>query len=174
MTNPHAIRNANLSEKALAEAKAAALTMPPAFVRVIYPDIYREVKGNIMKITIKKEVEARFLKVNAAVRYEDEDMPFDAPKREGNDWIATIDLKEQCVVSWPQGETLSFYMKVCDEGIYTLLAEDGTELAKIEGYVPNKLLPGDYGDYLALKIDANGKITNWLSYADLSDFEEDE
>lgn len=125
-----------------------------------------------MKITVSKEVEVKYLDLDVAVRYEDEDMAYDAPLRNGKEWHALIDLDEGRIVNWPQGFYLSFYMKICDEGIYTLLDAEKREVKRKSGYVPNKLLPGDYGDYLSLEIDETGKITNWLSYATLEDFED--
>lgn len=127
-----------------------------------------------MKITVKETKEVRYLDVDAAVRYDEEDMSFDAPMRQGNDWKAMIDLKEKRVLDWPIGKTLSFYMKVCDQGIYILRDEYLNKIKEINGYVPNKLLPGEFGDYLALDIDENGIITNWLPNANLSNFEDEE
>ena len=130
-----------------------------------------------MKITIVKRVEAvaKYLKMSVDVRYDDEDMPFDAPMRAGDNWEATIDLDEKRIENWPQGQTLSFEdMKVCDQGTYILLDADNNEITRIEGYVPNKLLPGEYGDYLSLDIDETGKITNWLEWPSLADFESEE
>lgn len=127
-----------------------------------------------MKITIMKRVEAvaKYLKMSVAVRYGDEDMPFDAPMRTGDIWEAVIDLSEGRVLYWPQGQTLSFTdMKVCDQGTYILFDADSNGITRIEGYVPNKLLPGKYGDYLSLDIDETGKITNWLDRPSLKDFE---
>ena len=43
---------------------------------------------------------------------------------------------------------------------------------KKDGYAPNNLLPGEFGDYIELKIGPSGIVENWLSDADLSDFEE--
>lgn len=129
-----------------------------------------------MKITIVKRVEAvaKHLKMSVAVRYGDEDMPFDAPMREGDIWKAMIDLSEGRVLDWPMGQTLSFEdMKVCDQGTYILFDADNNEITRIEGYVPNKLLPGKYGDYLSLDIDETGKITNWLDRPSLKDFMEE-
>jgi len=126
-----------------------------------------------MKTTIKVEKEVNITRLNmqVAVRYEDEDMPFDAPMRQGDMWKATIDLDNHCIVAWPQGKTLEFYMKVCDQGSYQLIDDHGNEVLAIENdYVPNNLLPGEYGDYLELKIDENGVITNWLPSPDFSDF----
>lgn len=124
-----------------------------------------------MKIKMMVEKEARYVQVDVAVRYEEEDMPNDAPMRNGKQWIALIDLEEKRVKEWPIGKTLSFFMKVCDEGVYTLFDADMRLVKQIDGYVPNKLLPGEYGDYLALDINENGTITNWLPNANLSNFE---
>lgn len=119
------------------------------------------------------EHDVKFVTVSAAVRYGEEDMPNNAPMRNGDVWEAVIDIENKKIVNWPTGEKLSFFMKVCDEGIYTLHDEYMNEVAKIIGYVPNKLLPGEYGDYLALEIDEDGSILNWMSHADLSNFEDE-
>lgn len=125
-----------------------------------------------MEIEVKTIKQVRYLRMDVAVRYEDEDMPFDAPLRDGKSWKATIDLDEKRIVDWPTGKCLSFHtMKVCDEGIYHLLDENHQVVVGYAGYVPNNLLPGSYGDYLDLTIDANGFITNWKKDANLSDFE---
>lgn len=126
-----------------------------------------------MQIELKKIFTVAYLGVTVAVRYGDEDMPFDAPMRSGDVWNCVIDLDERRIVGWPEGKTLCFKdMKICDEGTYTLMS-DTREILKIKnGYVPNKLLPGDYGDYLSLDIGPTGKILNWLPNANLSDFEE--
>ena len=126
-----------------------------------------------MEIEIKKKVKVAYMDIDVAVRYGEEDMPNDAPLREGDRWIAMIKIDEQRIVDWPEGKTLSFKdMKICDEGIYTLRDEGLNVIMKHEGYVPNRLLPGDYGDYLSLDIGPTGKILNWLPNANLSDFEE--
>ena len=125
-----------------------------------------------MKVNILKQFDAAFIDVEVAVRYEEEDIPKDAPKRSGDMWRAIIDLNERKVLDWPQGEVLSFDMKICDEGIYTLLDENMEEITRYEGYVPNQLLPGSFGDCLALDIDGDGIITNWRKDANLSNFEE--
>lgn len=130
-----------------------------------------------MDFTYTKKVteQARFLKLDVAVRYDEEDMPNDAPLRDGDSWRATIDLDEKRIVDWPTGETLSFTdMKICDEGRYELLNGEMISLAIRNDYVPNQLLPGAYGDYLSLTIDENGYITNWLKSANLDDFNTDE
>lgn len=125
--------------------------------------------------TIKKETEVKFVEIEAAVRYDEEDMPNDAPMRKGDLWKALIDVDQKKIIDWPQGQALSFYMKVCDQGSYRLYDENRNMIASIENdYVPNNLLPGEYGDYLDLEIDEEGRIANWLSDANLTDFEERE
>lgn len=122
-------------------------------------------------INIEKEVNITRLNMQVAVRYDDEDMPYDAPMREGDMWKATIDIDEKCIVAWPKGKALSFDMKVCDQGSYQLFDDHGNQVLAIENnYVPNNLLPGEYGDYLRLEIDENGVITNWLDDANFDDF----
>ncbi len=127
-----------------------------------------------MKLTVKREVEAKYIDLALAVRYDDEDLAYDAPLRDGNSWKALINLDEGCIENWPVGKRLSFHdMKVCDEGIYILLDADRKEITRRNGYAPNRLLPGNYGDYLSLDVDENGKITNWLKSPSLEDFEDE-
>ncbi len=66
-------------------------------------------------------------------------------------------------------------MKVCDEGVYTLLS-DGKEVATRDGYVPHGVVPGEYGDYVILNIASDGKITNWPApdEIDLDGFTDDD
>ncbi len=128
-----------------------------------------------MKYLVKKEVDVRFLDAYVAIRYGDEDMAYDAPFRDGDTWNAIINIERGLVTSWPKGKTLKFEMKVCDEGMYRLLDDNLNIIFEMHDcYVPNNLLPGDYGDCLSLDIDENGKIKNWLTNANLSDFEEEE
>lgn len=124
-----------------------------------------------MNFPVTKIVDVKYVEICVAVRYGDEDMPYDAPMRVGDKWNALIDIDQGRVIDWPQGEKLKFSMKICDEGTYILLDADENEVYRIdEDYVPNSLLPGEYGDYLSLDIDETGKITNWKNNASLCDF----
>lgn len=126
-----------------------------------------------MKVTVKteEEVEIKFVKVNVAVRYGEEDIPNDFPLRKGDMWSAIIDIDKGMILDWPKGTKGELYMKVCDEGSYYLLDESGNTVLSIEeDYVPNELLPGEYGDYLDLDINEDGYINNWYSKPSLSDF----
>ncbi len=125
-----------------------------------------------MELTIKveKKVEIKKVRVEVAVRYDDEDIPYDFPLRNGDMWIGTIDVDNGKIIDWPQGESGELSMKICDEGSYYLLDENDNVILSIEeDYVPNKLLPGTYGDYIDLKINEEGIITNWMPDANFSD-----
>jgi hypothetical protein len=122
-------------------------------------------------IKVEKEVEIKYVKVQVAVRYEEEDIPNNFPLRNGDMWNAKIDIDRGVVIDWPNGEKGNLEMKICDEGSYYLLDENDNVILKIEeDYVPNRLLPGSYGDYLKLHINENGVITNWYSKPSIEDF----
>ncbi len=126
-----------------------------------------------MKIIVKveKEIEVKYVRLEIAVRYDEEDIPNDFPLRQGDMWKGIIDVDNGSIVGWPKGEKGEMYMKVCDQGTYELLDKDMESISILENeYVPNNLLPGEYGDYIDLKIDSNGTIYNWYSSPSLDDF----
>lgn len=53
------------------------------------------------------------------------------------------------------------YMKVCDEGVYELRNSEGRVAILEREYVPHGVIPGKYRDYVSLKINPQGVITNW-------------
>jgi hypothetical protein len=125
-----------------------------------------------MKITIKKPVEitVKYIRIQAAVRYEDEDMPFDFPGRTNDVWDVTVDIDSGTILDW-QGIEFDVYMKVCDEGSYTLLDENKNVIANLyDSYVPNSVIPGEYGDYIDMKIGIDGRIKNWPKNPNFSEF----
>lgn len=125
----------------------------------------------IKTIKNEKEVELKYVKLQVAVRYEDEDMANDFPHREGDIWSPTIDLDSGQILDWEKGVIEDLYMKICDEGCYYLLDENkNIVLSIVQYYVPNKLLPGAYGDYIDFNINENGVITNWYSNPSIEDF----
>lgn len=127
-------------------------------------------------IKIEKEVTIKTIIIDIEPRYigdlEGDDLPTDFPllSKDKKTWFARVDVDSGKIHDWPQGEVREMYVKVCDAGIYTLLDENGQEIAKKDGYVPNGIVPGEYGDYVELKIDGNGVITNWPRYPDVSAF----
>ena len=117
--------------------------------------------------------EPAYIEVSAEVRYwedasvngsEDTDGTL-IPFRKGGLWGPTIRLADGAVMDWPQGMTADVHYKVCDAGEYWLLDADRNRLAKWAGfYVPDDFLCHSgtgYGDYIILKIDAEGLIQNW-------------
>lgn len=123
------------------------------------------------KIKIEKEVEIKWVFIRIPIRYGDEDVPFDFPLRVGDIWEASINIDSGEIENWPKGKSGNLYAKVCDEGYYELIDENDNSIGRIvDDYVPNDLIPGEYGDYVDLKIDKNGKITNWPQEPDVSEF----
>lgn len=120
----------------------------------------------------KKEVDVKYLLVDAGVRYWD-DSSFNgvndtedgilAPFKEGDRWIILIDVDEGKIIDWNQGTTASIHYKVCDDGHYTCSNKDKEDLCGIETYVPSILCPKEngYGDYIIMDIDENGIIKDW-------------
>lgn len=126
----------------------------------------------IIEITKKVEVDAKFLFVDAGVRYwedslidgvEDTDGSL-TPCRVSNRWMPQIDIESGLILNWEIGKSAEIHFKVCDDGTYRLLDARHIEIISIEDdYVPNCMCPGDqgYGDYIIMDIDANGYIQNW-------------
>ena len=126
-----------------------------------------------MKTTVllPQEIEIKSVRLNLHIRSEDEDMPYTFPLRSGDRWIAEIDIDTGTIKGWPAGEAGEFYTKVCDEGTYSLIGPSGKVIAELKNdYVPHGVIPGKYGDYAHLKIDADGRISNWPKKPDVSAF----
>lgn len=126
-----------------------------------------------MKTTVKlpTEIEISHVLIQLPINYGTDDMRDDFPLRFSDTWIARVEIDTGKIVGWPEGKSGKIEMKVSDGGVYTLLSPSGSHLAKIEdGYVPHGVVPGSYGDYVELEIDANGVITNWPKTPDVSEF----
>ena len=122
-------------------------------------------------IKIEKEVDIKTVLVQVPIRYGTDDIPEDFPMRNGNIWIANIGVDDGIIDSWPKGQSGRLQMKVCDTGTYILLDEKGEEVSAIrQDYVPNRLITGEYGDYIDLIIDENGRVTNWPKRPSFDEF----
>lgn len=112
--------------------------------------------------TKKEEIDIAAIRCELAVRYEEQDIPNDYPHRRGDVWDITIDVETGKIRDWPQGlAPRNVYMKVCDQGTYSLLDASGAVIERVdEDYVPS-CIPGEYGDYVDFKIDGFGRIANW-------------
>jgi len=124
------------------------------------------------RIPITIEVEITHILVTLPVRYEEEDIPNDFPLRKGDVWSAKIEIDTGKILGWPEGQAGEIdTMKVCDSGSYRLLDANGCIVANIEqDYVPHGVIPGDSGDYVSLKINEAGIITNWPKRPDIREF----
>lgn len=142
-----------------------------------------------MKITINKptDFEAKFLKVDAGVRYwddgyindvEDCDSINGSPKMPCAEfvgeqyrilrgrkwrWRPLIDIEAGQIVNWTKGTTANVHYKVCDDFQCEILDADKNVITSYEGYVPKVMCPKDngYGDYIIMDIDENGFIQGW-------------
>ncbi len=132
------------------------------------------------KMKIEREVEIRSIIISVEPRYigddEDSDMSSDFPLLDESKtlWTAHVNIDTGLISGWPIGEKRKAFIKVCDAGQYTLVDSDGNHLKTIEGYVPNGIIPGEYGDYIDLDIDENGFIANWPKRPDISAFLNDD
>jgi hypothetical protein len=127
------------------------------------------------KVKVEQTIQIDYIRIEVPVRYDDEDIPYDFPLRENDTWHALINIDTGEVIGWPKGKSGDLHMKVCDEGTYTLTDAVGGIIAAIEqNYVPNGVVPGSYGDYIELHINADGIITNWPKHPDVSEFFKDE
>lgn len=117
--------------------------------------------------------QARFIEVDAGVRYWEDaylngnaDTEGKIPLRNGDSWQPTIELATGRVLDWPAGLEADIHYKVCDAGQYWLQDEGRSRIAKwADYYVPDDFLCiGDngYGDYIILKIGADGVVIGWI------------
>lgn len=122
-----------------------------------------------MKATVMKpvEIEIKYIEMNLPVRYDDEDMPESFPFRDGEWWSVTVDIDTGKIQDWPKGWAYDLYMKVVDGGTYRLLDANRDLVKEISDYVPHGVVPGEFGDYVDLKINSSGKIANWPKKPDV-------
>lgn len=115
-----------------------------------------------------------WLQVDAEVRYwEDAEVngePDDhgdlIPLKQEDRWVPVIRLADGFIGGWPAGTTADIHYKVCDQGEYFLLNAALQRVAKYySDYVPSILAVGDkgYGDYIILKVAADGFIEGWTA-----------
>lgn len=79
-------------------------------------------------------------------------------------WCPIIDFQTGRITNWKQGVTADVHYKVCDQGTYKLCDENNHLIAEIQDdYVPRCMCPEEdgFGDYIIMKITADGQIENW-------------
>jgi len=113
-----------------------------------------------MKATVKiaKEFVFTHIELDVPMRYEDQQDEFQGmPGYDGKErrLRLILCLDTRTVIGWPQGKTADIHLKVTDEGTYELMA--GARSWTLEDYVPD-LIPGEYGDYIVMKVDEEGRV----------------
>jgi hypothetical protein len=130
-----------------------------------------------IKLKIYKEFDVKYLQLHVNVRYWDDakiynddtgecgekDEYHEIPCNNGNAWYPKIELETGKIVNWNQGIKAEIHYKVCDEGIYQLIDENGNIITSYSGYVPSILCPKEagYGDYIIMDINEDGYINDW-------------
>jgi len=123
------------------------------------------------EIEVMQKVEVTHILAEMGVRYwedgsvngvlDNENAPT-MPLKNGDVWRLKIELATGKIEGWPEGVTASTHYKVCDDGVYSALAADGTVVAKVNDYVPRMMSPkGGWGDYVIMDIGPDGVIADW-------------
>lgn len=136
-----------------------------------------------MNELLKNDIAIKSQYIHISIPYYEDDYQFWGELGENNPfyslvtskerWEITVNLSSHTIIEWQKEIGIcQVFAKVRDEGIYKLLDENKIPFCQLSGYVPNKILPptNGYGDYLELKIDENGVITNWYDKCDFSEF----
>lgn len=117
-----------------------------------------------MKITVKQpvEIEISHVRISVPLRKDTiEELGEGFPLLDGGRWTAVVDVETGRIQDWNKSGEFSLCDKVRDEGTYELLSPSGFVVGRIEdNYVPNRLIPGEYGDYIELQI-KDGVVMNW-------------
>ncbi|MFA3130088.1 hypothetical protein KWG22_19030 [Acinetobacter pittii] len=98
-----------------------------------------------------------------------------APCKIGDMWSPKIDVATGLIENWEPGKTAFIHYKVSDCCGFELLdPENNVVVSREDGYVPKTLSPAGngYGDYIIMKIGANGQIENWKF--NLEDFQDED
>lgn len=124
-----------------------------------------------IKIKVEQEFDAKYLRVNAGVRYwkdatvcgEEDDEGDKIPCRNEDRWCPIIDIESGTIVNWEIGKSAHIHYKCCDAFECKLADVNNNTIAKYDGYVPDFMAPdGDgYGDYIIMNVDEMGHIWGW-------------
>ena len=110
-----------------------------------------------IKVSRNMEVELDIATIVIDVPISDKDLPDNFPGNLRSSWHAEIDLDSMTIKNYAWPEVFLVDMHVCDSGVYRLLDRSGTEVAIIRhNCVPTCL--GEFGDYLDLLIQPDGKV----------------
>lgn len=120
----------------------------------VMENVEKDVKSVLLQVAVRYWEDAT---VNGAEDTDGKLMPF----RKGDLWCPEIDVETGIIFNWPKGITADIHYKICDEGSYFLKNDHGLVAGIEDDYVPNGLIPGEYGDYIIMTVDENGHINEW-------------
>lgn len=132
-----------------------------------------------MKFKVKRpiEIELKYISIGFPVDADDieEDNLADLIDPDHPNWLEfRVDIETGKIQDFRGNpdESYDIYVKVVDQGVYQLIDEKGSVEAELDReYVPHGIVPGQYGDYISLKIHGGrGIITNWPKKPDISEF----
>ena len=132
-----------------------------------------------MKFKVKRpvEIELKYITIGFPVDADDieEDNLADLIDPAQPNWLEfRVDIETGKIQDFrgDPDESYDIYVKVVDQGSYSLIDSTGSVVAEIEeNYVPHGVVPGDYGDYVRFSIHGGkGIITNWPKKPDISEF----
>lgn len=132
-----------------------------------------------MKFKVKRpiEIELKYISIGFPVEADDieEDNLADLIDPDHPNWLEfRVDIETGKIQDFRGNpdESYDIYVKVVDQGVYQLIDEKGSVEAELDReYVPHGIVPGQYGDYISLKIHGGrGIITNWPKKPDISEF----
>lgn len=111
-------------------------------------------------VTEVRDVEVCAVRIEVPVRYEEEQVPNDFPGRQGDRLTMTWDMinsRRGKIRDWWDRGAFNVVLKVVDEGTYHILGPgDAILRTDTDCYVPHAYVPGSYGDYVELNIQADG------------------
>jgi hypothetical protein len=119
--------------------------------------------------TVKEKINVKYLHI--FVPGDDEEFPEDFPfLNDADDLSLMIDLDAGKIEDQTPGVDVKVFCKPRDSGTYTLYGPDKKKITTLSGYVPNRAINGEYGDYIDLTVRADGTIKDWPKKPDLSEF----
>jgi hypothetical protein len=119
-------------------------------------------------ILVEKEVDIKYVKIVFPLCCDDQNHEIPQELNDNGTFFAEVEIDTGSIVGF-EGDFDTYY-EACDRGDYHLYDSECNLIASIkQNYVPHGLIPGEYGDYVELKV-KGGIITNWPKEPDLSEF----
>jgi hypothetical protein len=127
------------------------------------------------KVTRPTEIHLKYISIGFPVDADDieEDSLADLIDPAQPNWLEfRVDIETGKIQDFrgDPDESYDIFVKVVDQGVYQLIDSDNSVVAELDReYVPHGIVPGEYGDYIKLKIHGGkGIITNWPKAKDIS------